>query len=546
MLRLRFVLVAFIVGLLPSVSLQAEKKSAAGEPKPGESTPALEMSPFEVAAEKAGFKGWLKVSSPNYILYTDASKREATTVIRRMEMMRQAVQFYLRRRSMKLPPVIAVLPTERSDWNKIRTRSDVKWEVASSMVGISRNVILLQTDWELEHLETFWSMVGHQQLDAMNLDGPFWFHRGMLHFFASVAFTSDSLTIGRQGPLAIVIHEYGWMDWPTFYATTYRSPVFLEDSRDHDRYEAQCEVFTHYALTHPDPKVLPRFLAWATYLDAGNPATDESFKELFQCSWAQWQDKIDDMFHGGTYTTATIKFPPAALQFAVTATDVGEREMRELFVVSQILNQDTKESNQSLTGILNHGVKTPLLRELVPDACSLRGRRDEALKQFRLEIEAGSTNPLVYSEAAKRLFQNTVPNLALEARIEPGTAAQIQAWCTRALELEPLLVDANEKLAWTCALSANFDPANLPTIAGICHKLDGTTNTDEALTAMAVARWRNGNTKQARAIAQRVASSVFTRPQARHLATDLLAQIDKSAAADLTAALPGGPATPHP
>lgn len=486
----------------------------------------VELSPFEVTAQSVEFNHWIKISSPHFVIYTDTSTKEATVLLKQMEMVHKAAQFFLRRKSLNLPPLLIVLPTGRSDWRKIASRGGVEWKVATSLVGSSRKLLLVQYDWQSDGLGSVWAMIGVQEVAAMNLNGPLWFRQGLAGFFRTVTFSPDTLTIGKQGFDGYFIHKYGWMNWSKFFSITTRSPEFIKDSNEHDQFEGQCTVFVHYLLTNSDPVWTARLLGWATYLNANNEPTEETFKQIFQQDWKGWQEQLDKMLNGGTYTSGNIRFPPAALEFPIATSNLPAREMRELFVLSQILNQQTKDSYASLDALLQRGLKTESLHELFADACECRNHSDAGLTELRGIITGGSANPAVYSQAASALFHRSVTKPSAESRLGEETE-EIRACCNKALEFEPLHVEANETLAWTEAFAPTVEKHNLEVIARVCRALDGNAPTDAALAALAVARWRTGSLKQARSLCERLDSSPLSRKQVKILAKELLALLDR-------------------
>ena len=489
--------------------------------------PVVGLSAFEVKAESMEFSHWRKVSSPHFVLYTDASAKEATKLVRQMEMMHQAVAFYLKRRNLKMPPMIVVLPQGRSDWRKFNSLGSVEWEVATSMVGEVRDLMLAEYEWS-DDMQPVWSMLAIRGARNVNVTGPLWFGRGLQRFFGTVIFKGDVITLGKQGADAFWIRKYGWMEWPRFFAVTPSSPEFVKDIDDQKVYEGQCGVFGHHILTHADPTMVPRLLQWAAYLDAGNAPTEEAFRGIFQHGFKEWQKQISDMLDGGRYVTGTIKFPPAALQFDMVNASVGAREMRELFVLSQIMNQRRKESDEALDSLLARGLKTESLKELLADACERRGRKDQELELLRELIEEGSTNPKVYGRAAGLAMQRSMQGNRLDAKLG-DEVGEIRDWCNKALAIEPLYAEANEVLAWAEALAPVVERRNQEVIVAICRRLDGNAKTDIALTALATSRLRMNQFKQARSLAEMIKNSPLSRASAKEMADAILAKVDAAA-----------------
>jgi hypothetical protein len=237
-----------------------------------------------------------------------------------------------------------------------------------------------------------------------------------------------------------------------------------------------------------------------------------------------WQNKMDNMLHGGEYTTGNIKFPPAALAFEVVSATPSSREMRELFVLAQILNQQTKESTASLDTLLARGLQTGSLKILLAEACGRRSRPDAQLKVMRELIAENPPYASIYARAAKLLFEGKKAESPIDIRLD-SEVPDIRAWCHRALEIEPLNLDANETLAWAEALAPQVEKQNLETIVGICRALDGHAQTDGALAALAVARWRAGTPKQATKLCETIKRSPLSHLDARKIADAVLAKI---------------------
>ena len=516
----------------------------------------VKMSPYEVVADRIDFVDWIRVSSPHFVLYTDADAKTAATLVKHMEMVHQAAQFYLHRKSINLAPLIIVLPTGESDWDKIANKRETEWNLRGSTVGSSRKLLLVHYDWQKLGLGAVWMRLGWHERESRNLEGPLWFRSGMGLFFLTVAFDQDTLTLGRQGSEGNELKLHGWIDWPNFFRIDGRSSDDLEGI--HSQFEAQSTLVVHYALTNPEPGWTARLFAWAAYLEAGNAPTEESFKQFFGLGWKDWQHQLDGFLKGGKYAAGTIRFPPEALQFPVESVQSRVREMRELFVLSQIESQDIEDSDASLDTLLARGLKTDSLREVLADACGRRGRTDAQLQELRRLIDLRSTNPVVYFDAAYILNRRKLAGYprdsrlkgeggdahpavyadaafilnprqltgcTLDSRLDSEEGDEIRGWCRKAIELEPLYLEANELLAWSKAFAPTVEKANLDTIAGICRVLDKNARTDNVLTALAIAQWRMGNMAEARSLAERIHGSVFSGSLAKRLAQELLARL---------------------
>ena len=140
------------------------------------SEPAIAMSPFEVQAMSVDFKKWIKVGSPNFIVYTDGSNAEASTVLRELEMLRAAGQRFFGRRALKLAPIRVILPTASSDWRKLESKGNVEWKAAvSAEADEIAELIIVQYDWQQSGIWIVRAAQAYADSERLNLHGPFWF-----------------------------------------------------------------------------------------------------------------------------------------------------------------------------------------------------------------------------------------------------------------------------------------------------------------------------------------------------------------------------------
>lgn len=509
---------------------RATEETRPAAPPPTDFGSVVVLSPYEVVAQSLDFRRWRKFSSPHFLVYTDADPNLAATAIRQMEMVQQTAEFYFRRKTTRLAPMIAVLPTRAEDWRRIGGGNDAEWDVQGVLVGSCRRLQLIQNDWQKKDLSPAWRGLVEYQLETIGVVGPPWFKRGVEAFFSAVSIRGDTLTMGRQREWRRTLERHGWIGWPRFFSLRGATAEDAGDPLPRGQFSAQAAVIMHYCLSHPAPGWTPRLLAWASYLGAGGVPSEENFQRFFEIDWADWQQRLERMLDDRKYTEATVRFAPAALQFAVANNDVSTGEMRELFVLSQIATRPTKESDASLDALLAHGLETESLRELLADACGARGRTDAQFEELRRLIALGSDNPAVYADAAQILFQRQQTGDTLDARLEGEAGDQIRAWCRRAVELEPLHLQSAELLAWAEAIAPTVDARSIATITGIRRALEQNTRTDQVLAALAVAQWRVGNGAEARALAGRIGSSELSGSWARARAAELLARLDATPA----------------
>jgi hypothetical protein len=510
----------------------------------GKDTPTV-MSPYEVRAESVAFHGWIKRISPHFIVYTDGSSSEASTALREFEMLREAGQGAFRRVAARYSPTIIILPTGGSDWRKLETKGgSVEWKTSSVRVGGTVVPILVaQYDWEAGGLSLMRLLYADVERREMDLEGPFWLERGFGLFYETVGYDGDRVDLGRGNQRVFYLQDHAWIPWDRFFQVRGDSPEFVKE-RLVNAYEAQAALFTQFLFSNPDRIWMTRLVAWLDYLRSGARPTEEEFKAIFGQDWKQWKETMQHYLAGGQYSMLQLRISPAAMHFTEGKPELPVREIRDLFILTQILVQHTAESEASLDALLVTGLSSPNLREMLIEACLDWKKPDPALRTVRQLIAEGSMNAHVYY-VGDELLNSQHGNFGLNARHGPETA-ELRAWDQRGLALEPLDCDLNNACAENEAAALIVDQQSIATIEECYRRIKGRAPTDEVIAALAMALWRVGETTTAAELATKLAGDPLVRTRwramANHLAQRIAAQKSAPASADVTEApVPGEP-----
>jgi hypothetical protein len=228
--------------------------------------------------------------------------------------------------------------------------------------------------------------------------------------------------------------------------------------------------------------------------------------------------------HDRSNKSATIPLTAEERNFPRTKVELPPREMRELFVISQILNQKTPASEAALDSLLTKGLKSEALRELLAEAC-LKWKRAEPLKQQLGALIASNTeNPGVYVLKSEMLFSAQVPKITFDARLGDA-AVEMRALARKALEIAPNHPAALTQLAWTEALGAEVTPENIAALEKMVRN-PARASTHDVIAALAIAYWRAGNSEGARRVAESLIKSPFVPPGPKAMASSLLRELD--------------------
>ena len=484
------------------------------------------MPAFEVASLSSDFEGWGKVRSPHFVIYTDGGMKAALATLRQLEACRRAEEKFFAREQLRTDPFILVLPTARSVWKKLESKAKVEWRVAVSSSGESvASLTVVQHDWQDEGLGVLQSSLATSALPRLGLAGPLWFNRGAGDFFETAELNGGEIVLGRPNERRVKgLKNRAWLPWERFFAINVESPEYVR-AGEIERYGAQCAVFMHFLLTQRDPVWRERLARWRAHFIGGYVPNEADFQAIFGQGWKEWQGTMERHAAKQDFTPITYQLTEEELgERATESLDLRTREMRDLFVLVQILNQAVPASEEALDYMLAHGLKTASLRGVLVTACLEKRRPAPALGQLREMIAAKTENPEAWLQAARLRFAETVPELSLEAKL--GAAAlEIRDWSRRACELEPRLNEARELFGWSEALGPQCTEQNATAILQAFQQIDAHGRKDRIALALAIALWRTGDAATARTLAAALQGAAAVRPEIRALAGELVARL---------------------
>ena len=316
--------------LMPGINAVLLACLAAGAVTPVVSQPEegfVAMSPYEVTASSVEFRGWTKLCSPNFIVYTDAALKDVRPLLRQMEMLHLVAQVTFGRRPLNKAPAIVVLPTSHSDWREIRSKGNVEWKVAVSSLDWFQPGSVVEYDWQRDGIGVLWASLTRAELRWLGLEMPLALRNGFAYYFETIRVTKEGLRVGRGNRRVANLLYDKWFDWQKLFEITSASPEYTRDSSAISRFNGQSALFVHYLMTREEPGRLNQLLRWSALLMAGHEPTEERFTEVFGMNWEECQRRLKRFMNGEKFNETIYGFPPEALEFVVTELEVKTHEL---------------------------------------------------------------------------------------------------------------------------------------------------------------------------------------------------------------------------
>jgi hypothetical protein len=509
------------------------------------------LPPLVVKADSMEFDGWCKTVSPHFVLYTDYSADEAQVILRRLEVLRTALDRLSGLPSFPTRPIAFIFPSRRSDWDKLENfDQNIKWASRAVTWGADENITVLQVIREGALLAQllvredphfgFNVALGGDFCSAHNLPELFWFKVGVSLLAAYADVREDGVVFGRHTIRDFAYSRSSALPWERFFAVTGSYPENL-GQRSMGVLYAQFSLSVRYLLANHDPARRSELYTWLRYIGEGNPPTEARFKEIFGLDWAAWT-QIMSFNQGLRFGAAaepglSIRVFPAECAPPIRRVDLRPVEMRELFILSRIFGGAAKHSADLLNHLLAKGVKTSDLRPLLASACISEKRTEPALRILRILSAEGGANPRIYEEAARLIFERAVPQIGLDSRMGTETE-EVRTLCRRAIALNPYSLAGNDILAWSLALSPRVGPEGIDALRQLIARQDAVDRSREIRGALALAAYRSGDAALAGQTSRDLLSGPVRDDRAAAVSRQILAVL--SPTVDLRQEIKGG------
>lgn len=220
---------------------------------------------------------WLRLTSPNFELLTDAGEKQGRDALIRLERIRSVFGGAAGAKPVPLSVRVFVFRSERA----FRAFRPNESTTGFFQGGPERNYIAMHGG-SGETLRVIHHEYVHMVLNHSAASLPQWFEEGLAEFYSTIDKRGDNVVIGVPVENHIrTLLLAPWIDAAPFGAVNKRSPLYNERDTA-GLFYAQSWAMVHMLnMSPPYRRVLPRF---AELLEKGYPA-ELAFQEAFGVSW---------------------------------------------------------------------------------------------------------------------------------------------------------------------------------------------------------------------------------------------------------------------
>lgn len=366
---------------------------------------------------------WLRISSPDFQLFTDAGEKAGLQAINRLEQIRQVFRDIGGEWKQSPIPVRIYLFASEAEYSRYRPSATSKGFFQG---GPERNLIVIQS-WGEETGRVVFHEYVHLVLNHCAAASPQWLEEGTAEFYSTARPGKEKVVIG--GPIDNHLRTLALRPWLTageFSAVTKNSPIYDEPERIGIFY-AQSWALVH--MLHFSPGYRQQLPRYAELLAEGTPA-EGSFQEAFGKPFDSALQDLKLYVSAGRWRTLEVEWKPPS-ETAIEVESLSESESHLALADLQMQLGLWDVSGEELRKVARQTGSSPEIETARGMIAMSRRDFEQARTHFETAIAAGSRRASTYLEYAMLLRETggerreIVHNLQKTVELNPNYA---EAW----------------------------------------------------------------------------------------------------------------------
>jgi len=378
---------------------------------------------------ESGFaaRGWLKVSTPSFELYTSASEGNAKRAIQQFERVRGFFSQETTHEEVEADPVVIVVFRSAREFRPFRRHEGV---AAFYLRDRDRDYIVMGGFGERYERVAVHEYL-HLLVERSQAKLPLWFNEGLAELYETLAPRGKNVLVGEPNPGNMAtLEKYRWLPLETLVAVDHSSSYYNEADKARIFY-AQSWLLTHMLALSREYR--PGFSRSLSAFQHGISA-EEAFREVYDKSLEEVEKDLKSYPRSNLRVAVfPVRLEKSAEQPLVEAVDVLEAELIQAKILTSI--GKTEEADRRFAELLRQSPGDSRVEEALGYRYWRESELEQARAHFARAVELGSSNPLMYYEYALIERRSGVLN------------AEIIPLLQMAVELDPQYTDAQFQLA---------------------------------------------------------------------------------------------------
>jgi tetratricopeptide (TPR) repeat protein len=407
-----------------------------------------------IMAARASFaekpSAWSRMRSPNFIVVTNASEKQARRVAYQFEMIRAVLrQFFNRRGSTTDPPVIIIAAKDEATFRTLLPEIYLgkgSTQLAGLYVGgPEKNYVALRLDVSLnrdtdEPFEPVYHEYVHYFMRRVMSQIPLWLTEGLAEFYGNTRLEGKYVLVGAPSSSNLtVLRQFQLLPLSTLFAVNASSPYYHENNKASIFY-AESWALTHYLMVQDWRSKTDHLNQFVALLGENRAAEDAAKRTIGD---PQALEKALGGYVGMfAFTTARLPAPPEVNEDAFAPEPISEAESLAVRADFLVHNRRYAEAKQMLAEALKIDPKLASAYESMGQLYAQQNQTEEANKWYSQAVALNSQSCLANFYYATNL---------LKGRMDDDLAAKAEASLRAAIRIDAQFAPAYDALAYLLA-----------------------------------------------------------------------------------------------
>ena len=467
---------------------------------------------------------WTRVQSKNFTLVGNATENEIREVAEGLEVFRTAFsRFFRLKEGSSVGTTVLVFKSDTAFKPFKPLYQGKPANVAGYFQsGLDMNYIALAADMQTPRV-IYHELVHRLMSDNLGRQPP-WFNEGFAECFSTLEIEGKDkkVRLGRAiGEHVALLNERRFMPLEQLFSVVHGSAEYNEEEKQ-GLFYAESWAFVHYMMFNADER-RNQFITFLTEIGRGTPAP-KAFQQIFNIELPVFQKEFEAYIQGRqAWNLFQIQTPTGLDRNKDMSAQVISEGEAETYLGDLLFRLDRASDAEShLTKAIQLDAKLSAAQAAMGRLQLKKGNRAEALAYAKKAAELDPDNYLAhYSYASMIRNQREAP---------PESDREImRRELKRTIELAPQFVEATEMLA-SENLARNLD--TVETIELLAKAMAIAPGRNYLALQLASALSRTQQREKARPLLQSLLASPGLEPPVRQNAQNLLAFLDRAAAAE--------------
>lgn len=382
---------------------------------------------------------WLKITTPNFEMYTSAGEGSAKRAILHFERVRSFFTQQMVRGEADSDRVLIVAFRNLREFQPFQRQER---SVAFYLKDRDRDQIVMGGFGEQFEQTAVHEFV-HLLVARDQLEIPLWLNEGLAEIYSNLTPQGNNVVVGSAlAGRAAALHRYKWLPLETLAAVDHSSPYYNEGDKTAIFY-AQSWLLTHMLVLSDDYR--QGFVRLMDSLAQGGGA-EEVFRDVYGKNLDQVEKDLRLYFNDTVHVAVfPVKLEKSAEQPVVEPVETLDTDLLQAKLLARL--RKFEEADKRFAEYVRQRPDDWRAEEALGYRYWIANDVEQARPHFARAVELGSENPLMHYEYSM---------LARQAGAEDEEVIPL---LERALELNPLHINARLALAQLWVAEQDYDAA---------------------------------------------------------------------------------------